>query len=317
MSIRISILFIFVVQLAFGQESAIVRPFEQGQLKQFPNVRDFTISADGVEAYFSAQSPLGELSTIMRIKYERGNWQAPELVAFSGQYMDIEAFLSPDGLQLYFASDRPLDKDSDEPKDFDIWYVQRANIDAEWSEPVNIGSPINTEHNEFFPSISINKNMYFTSNPPESKGKDDIYFAAWEDGVYAKAVSMSDSINSEGYEFNAYIAPDESFLIYSGYNRVDGQGSGDLYISYQKSDSTWSNAINLGPEINSGQMDYCPFVNLQTGTLYFTSRRSELGILRERFDSAEDFFNKVTSYENGFSRIYEVDFTEFLPDKEK
>jgi hypothetical protein len=36
---------------------------------------------------------------------------------------------------------------------------------------------------------------------------------------------MGDVINTESYEFNAYVAPDESFLIFSGYNREDGYGS--------------------------------------------------------------------------------------------
>jgi len=314
---RICILFLLSTSIAVAQQNTVVQPFSDGSLAQLVNARDFTINSDGLEAYFSAQSPLGELSAIMRIKYENGAWSAPELVAFSGKYMDLEPFLSPDGLQLYFASDRPLNENSDEPKDHDIWYVQRANKNDNWSKPINMGSPVNTEHNEFYPSVSMNKNVYFTSDPPDSKGKDDIYFAAWENGTYARPVSLSDSINSEGYEFNAYVSPNESFLIFSGYQRSDGHGSGDLYISYQNADSTWSQAVNLGPEVNSGQMDYCPFVHLPTSTLYFTSRRSELGMTKREFNSAEDFLHIVSSYENGFSRIYQVDVTEFLPEQVK
>ena len=66
-------------------------------------------------------------------------------------------------------------------------------------------------------------------------------------------------------------------------------------------------------EINSGHMDYCPFVDVKTRTLYFTSRRSNLGMIRSRFDFAQDFLNKVTGDENGLSKIYQVDFTEFMP----
>ncbi len=135
----------------------------------------------------------------------------------------------------------------------------------------------------------------------------------WADSTYTPPVSLSDSINSDGYEFNAFVAPDESFLIFSGYNREDGQGSGDLYISYFKTDSTWSNAMNLGLEINSAYMDYCPFVDLKTGTLYFTSRRSNLGMIKSRFESAQDFLNKVIADENGLSKIYQVDFSGFIP----
>ena len=55
----------------------------------------------------------------------------------------------------------------------------------------------------------------------------------------------------------------------------DGFGSGDLYISYRISDNVWTKAKNLGAEINSDKMDYCPYVDTKTNTLYFTSKRSD------------------------------------------
>ena len=65
-----------------------------------------------------------------------------------------------------------------------------------------------------------------------TKGKDDIFVSKWENGKYTEPVSLSDSINSDGYEFNAFIAPDESYIIFTAYQREDGFGSGDLYMSY-------------------------------------------------------------------------------------
>ena len=313
MSIKMSLFFILIGTMSIAQEKTVIPAFELGILRQFPNVRDFTMSHDGSEAYFSAQSPLGELSVIIRIEHNQGTWDHPEIVPFSGRYMDLEPFLSSDGLKLYFASDRPMNNDSKTPKDYDLWYVQRSNINDKWSKPINMGSAVNTEYNEFFPSIALNKNLYFTSDPPDSKGKDDIYFCEWKNGHYSKPISLSDSVNSDGYEFNAYVSPDESFLIYSCYNRSDGLGSGDLYISYQKADLSWTKAINLGPEINSEQMDYCPFVNLETKTLYFTSRRSNVEMPSDGFNSFQEFLNEVDGYENGLSRIYTCSFGNFLP----
>lgn len=119
-------------------------------------------------------------------------------------------------------------------KDYDVWYVERKNTDAPWSKPINLGKPVNTGHNEFYPSVSKNNNLYFTSDSPESKGKDDIFFSPWENEKYLQPLLLSDSINTEGYEFNSFVSQDESYLIFSGYNRKDGFGSGDLYISYHK-----------------------------------------------------------------------------------
>jgi hypothetical protein len=279
---------------------------------QFPNVRDFTISSTEDEAYFTAQSYLGELSVIITIKKENGKWSEPEIAPFSGKYQDLEPFLSPDGLRLYFVSNRPLSDHTAKPKDFDIWYVQREDQDSKWSNPINIGSPINTENNEFYPCVTINNNLYFTSDASNSKGKDDIFFCEWENGHYLDPISMSDSINSEGYEFNAFVSPDESFIIFSGYNRENGFGSGDLYISFQNTDGTWAKANNMGSEINSDKMDYCPFMDMKTKTLYFTSKRSQLDYESNGFTSIRDLLNKINKYENGLSRIYEVSIEEIL-----
>lgn len=108
---------------------------------------------------------------------------------------------------MYFSSNRPLEEGVGEVKDYDIWYVERLSIKSAWSAPVNMGYPINTESNEFYPSVSRLNNLYFTSDGPLSKGKDDIFVSKWRKGTYDLPVSLSDSINSDGIEFNAFIAP--------------------------------------------------------------------------------------------------------------
>ncbi len=280
-------------------------------LKEFQNVRDFTISRSEKEAYISAQSSFGELSAIIKISKTDNEWRDPEIASFSGQYNDLEPFLSPDNLKLYFVSNRPVHRDSLKVKDFDIWYVQRKSIKSNWSEPINLGAPVNTSYNEFYPSVAENNNLYFTCDYKSSKGKDDIFFSAWDKNKYTETVSMSDAINSEGYEFNAYVAPDESFLIFSGYQRKDGFGSGDLYISFKDEKNNWKKAINLGDNINSAQMDYCPFVDNETKTLYFTSKRNTF---KEKYDfkTIKDLLDELNKEENGLSKIYKVPFEKIL-----
>ena len=212
--------------------------------------------------------------------------------------------LSPDGLRLYFVSNRPLKENEKNKKDFDIWYVERENSASAWSKPVNLES-VNTPDDEFYPSLAQNKNLYFTRESKKAGTKDDIWFCEWKKSGYGKAVVLSDSINSSGYEFNAFISPDESFLLYTAYTRKEGFGSGDLYIS-RKKDGVWGKAKNLGEEINSNQMDYCPFFDPKTNTLYFTSKRNELP--QQEIKNYEDLLKVVNAYANGSSRIYQVNF---------
>lgn len=274
------------------------------ELSKFGNVRDFTLSSSGKEAFFSLQSPLGEISVIMCIKKTSDTWSEPFIVPFSGKFQDIEPFLSPDNLRLYFASTRPLKSTDDKAKDYDIWYVSRESLSTEWGSPINIGSPVNSEKNEFYPSLASNMNLYFTSDLSTSKGKDDIFLSIWDGNTYQEPISLSEAINTEGYEFNAYVSSDESFLIFTAYNRPDGLGSGDLYISFNDGNE-WLPAVNMGNQVNSDKMDYCPFVDINAMTLYFTSKRSKLNSDRS-YQNLNDLLKELSKYENGQSRLYKV-----------
>lgn len=284
-------------------QSKAIPAFEK--LSDIPNIRDFTLSKDGKEAYLTVQSPLEEISSIVVIRQENLNWSEPEVASFSGKFKDIEPFLSPDNLRLYFASNRPLTVNDTIPKDFDIWFVERANVTENWGEAKNIGAPINTTNNEFYPSLAENGNLYFTSDAMAFLRKDDIYFSEWKNKNYSTPVALNDSVNSKGYEFNAFISSDESMLIFTAYGREGGNGSGDLYISHRNKKGEWGSAKNLGNTINSEAMEYCPFYDSHSKTLYFTSKRSSFKAMND-FSNFESLKQEILKYENGLSRIYKV-----------
>jgi len=311
MKIIRNIVFPFVIVLAClsGVLTQTVSPALE-TISHYPKVRDFTMSPDGSEVYFTLQSPYEEVSVIAVLRKKGGKWKKAKLAPFSGKYKDIEASFAPDGLTLYFASNRPLQGEGDAKKDMDIWYVKRRTLKGEWSKPINMGAPINTTGDEFYPSIATNKNLYFTKEKSGPKGKPDIMFSGWNGSTYTTPVPLPDAINTDSDEYNAFIAPDESFVIFGGYRRKDGLGSGDLYISYRDADGNWSKAKNMGKGVNSRYMDFCPFVDWKTKTLYFTSRRSS--VTRKNFTTLGDFDSEIFKYENGLSRIYKISLTNIL-----
>ena len=148
-------------------------------LSKYSNFRDFTISTNQKEVYFTIQSNDEQVSRIAFIKKTNKKWSEPKLVPFTSKHRDIEPFLSSDGLKLYFASNRPLCDSISTSKDYDIWYVERKNNNEEWSKPINIGEPINTSNDEFYPSVTTKGNLYFTSESHNSLGKDDIFCSKW------------------------------------------------------------------------------------------------------------------------------------------
>ena len=297
---RCFVLFISLSCLLAGE----AEPFLMDQLKAFPSVRDIAITAGGNEVYFSAQSPLGEISVIMVMKKGMFGWKAPEIASFSGIHSDLEPFLHPNGLELFFVSKRPNNSHPEGKENYDIWKVTRPRQDAPWSEAENLGAPVNTPHNEFYPAITRSGDLYLTSDGPLSFGKDDILVAKKTTLGYAEPINLPGEVNTSGYEFNAYIAPDGSYLIYTGYGYEGSLGSGDLYISHADEQGVFAAPVHLKEGINSPQMEYCPFV--LGNTLYFTSRRSELNYPEDGFQSRSDLIKSLWQAQNGQSRIYQI-----------
>ncbi len=280
-------------------------------LFKYATVRDLAINRWGTEIYFGVQSTNSEISAIVWCKKnKKGKWSEPEVLSFSGKFNDLEPFLSWDNTRLYFVSNRPINKNDNKAKDYDIWYCER-NAAGFWGEPKNMGAPINTTENEFYPSVAKNGNLYFTNDGKRSKGKDDIFVCKLTDGKYCSPVSVSDSINTEGYEFNAFVGSNENYMIFTGYNKPDGMGSGDLYISYRKQDGTWSKAKNMD-KVNSKYMDYCPFVDEENKRLYFTSKRNEINSVFLKNLTIEEILEEINVYENGQSRLYSIDIGGYL-----
>jgi len=309
---RLAVVFSTCTLIAFGQNEVTVHSAME-LLKEFDKVRDFTMDASSSEAYFTIQSQTEDVSVISTSSKTGGAWTTPTIASFSGAYKDMEPFLSPDGLRLYFVSNRPLHDSISKTKDYDIWYVKRLSKSSAWSKPINMGAPINSEHNEFYPAMAQNGNFYYTGDRPESKGEDDIFFSEFKNGTYSEPISLDENINSEGYEYNAYISKDDTYLIFGGYNREDGQGSGDLYISFKNGLGEWSKAKPLPQPINSKQMDYCPFVDEKNNTLYFTSRR--ISNPQNPISNMQSLVQFLNSYENGNSRLYKanINLMQFQP----
>jgi len=296
MKIQIVVLLLCIVSECIGQDVEIVSK----QLNKYQNVRDFCISREGQEAYFTIQSPNQDLSQLVVVKNQK--WKTPKLLSFCDAYSYLEPFLSDDGKKLYFASNRPVNKADTISNDFDIWYVERNNINSQWSEPINLGIQVNSENDEFYPTVAINGNLYFTMDSKSGLGKDDIYFCKWNGKQYSEPILLNNNINSDGYEFNAFISSDERFIIYTRYNAKDGFGSGDLYISGKDENGEWKPAENMGNTINSKYMEYCPFYDSEKNTLYFTSKRSNL--LPKKFKNTKHYLETITGNENGLSKIY-------------
>jgi hypothetical protein len=215
------------------------------------------------------------------MKQVNGQWLYPEIVPFSGKYRDWNLNLSPDGKKLYYTSRRPTNENIEKgtpKKDNDIWVVEKTS--AGWSEPKNLGSPINTKKMDCYAAVTRQGTLYFHGfNYEDGKGKADIYRSRLVNGHYTKPENLGDAINSIHHDWDVFVAADESYLIFASVGRPDDMGYGDLYISFRKPDGSWTPAKNMGSPVNSTAPEICPAVSADGKYLFFTSFRAGSGDL--------------------------------------
>ncbi len=178
--------------------------------------------------------------------------------------------LSSNGNYMYFtACDRPGAFGS-----CDIYFSSYS--DGKWSEPSNVGSPVNTKSWESQPSISADgKTLYFSSSRPGGFGGKDLWYSMFtEKNIWSKPVNMGEKINSDGDEMSPFIHFDGKTLYFSSDGKV-GMGGFDIYYSRMNDDSTWAEPQNLGYPINSYNDELGLIIEAAGQKAYFSSVRDK------------------------------------------
>lgn len=275
--------------------------------------RDVAISSDEKEIYFCIAIGNYTYSTILYTKEVDGKWIAPEIVPFSGGpgVMDFEPALSADGSKLYFLSNRP---DGDEPVgDQDIWMVERTTGD--WGVPQNLGEPVNTDGGEFFPSVTSDGTLYFTRNEKGSR-LNQIFRSRWEDGAFLEPELLPAQVNCGTNRYNAFVAPDESYMIVPAVGMPDAYDGVDYYMVFRDENDNWSEPVNMGAEVNlDNARGWSPYVSPDGKQFFFmATRTNEIGEADWSYENLKTLYN---SPGNGKADIYWVDAGFFRILKEK
>ncbi len=265
--------------------------------------RDVAISPDGKEIYFCVAIGNYTYSTIVYTREVDGRWQAPEIVSFSGGpgVMDFEPAFSADGSKLFFLSNRP---DGDEPPgDQDIWVVER--VPGGWGEPLNLGEPVNTDGGEFFPSLTEEGTLYFSRNAPGS-GLNQIYRSRWAGGAFQEPELLPSQVNCGSNRFNAFVSPDESYIIVPVVGMTDAYDGVDYYIVFRNQDDQWSEPINMGASVNlDNARGWSPYVSPGGGYFFFmATRTTEVEAADWNYEKLVDLYH---SPGNGNADIYWMD----------
>ena len=283
-------------------------PFAPGLINVGVPVRDVAISPDGDEIYFGTEVGGFSFSTIMVTRRVGGVWTEPAPLPFMDTpgAMNMEPCLSPDGRRLFFFSTRPRAA-GEEPGNQDIWVMERAG--DSWGEPGNLGEPVCTDDSEYFPSVTRDGTIYFTRNPKAAPREAAIWRARWRDGAYQAPEKLPAQVNCGTTHYNAFVAPDESYVIVPTVGRTDGLGGTDYYVVFRNPDDTWQEPVNLGAAINTpDRPEWSPYVSPDGRCFFFMTSRfdptwREPGAVK----SWQDVRRMFTGPGNGYAQIWWVD----------
>ena len=220
-------------------------------------------SPDGTEVYWTTafRGPI----TFSRIV--DGRWTAPRPAPFLSEYGDGEPIFSPDGERLYFLSMRPLQPGAEAGKE-NIWYVEREGDG--WSEPQPVDAVVNEYRHHWLFSISETGTLYFASIRDGGYGRHDIYRSPRVNGVHQPPENLGSVINTDETEHTPFIAPDESYLLFSSSGHGLEMGTGfHFLISFPGQDGEWSTPVPLDHVTAPVEQPLCPLVTADGRFMFF------------------------------------------------
>jgi Tol biopolymer transport system component len=217
------------------------------------------------DLWFSVYEGSFDEQTIMFARRTESGWATPEVAPFSGEWGDRAPRFSPDGATILITSNRPRPGGA-RSGDMNIWRVERQ--DSGWSEPELLDSAVNSTASDIHPSVTDDA-IWVASNRDGGSGRSDFYRI----GADGEVVHPGPTLNDQLSQPDLWVSRDESWMILAITDHPDGHGGDDLYVSRNEG-GTWTTPVNLGPDINTDEYEYGPWVSADGEFLFFTSHRA-------------------------------------------
>ena len=254
------------------------------------NEGELTFADDGTMVYCSAREDLGAAPGdpkdlyIATFNAETGTWNKPENM---GQPVnaapatdkdplrkgdDREPWITKDGNTIYFKSDRLATSNPANANDLFVTH----KVNGKWTEPTLLAAPISTDAgNEHCPAIlNDGKTLCFASMRAGGFGGSDIWCSTQDaNGNWQNPINQGPNINTAAEEF--HFSQDNNGVVYFTSNRPGGFGGMDIYSAKQIGANQWSEAKNLGPQVNTANADMCPALHPDNKTITWFSNRQD------------------------------------------
>lgn len=185
---------------------------------------------------------------------------------------DLSPVITANGKRLYFGR-YPFVGNIGDPRTEDIWYTD-LQPDGTWGPAQNIGRPLNNGGANFLVSITPDENSMIVGN------------TYWENGA-PRGAGISGSVRTaDGWTVPREIRIDNYYnthqfaetcldpsgqVLMMAIQRTPTRGQRDLYVSRRRSDGTFTEPQNCGPQINTWGNEMTPFIAADGRTVYFAT----------------------------------------------
>lgn len=195
----------------------------------------------------------------------------------NSEYNELRPLIAPGANTLFFSRQNHPENIGGEKDDEDIWFSEKDPLTGDWLKAKNAGKPLNNKGPNFISSISANGeamllllgNAYYSKN----KMTQGVSMSQKkQDGSWAKPKNLDIANDYNLSEKANYFLTDDMKTIIMSVERKDSQGDRDLYVINLKKDGSWTEALNLGSQINSAAEEASPFLASDGKTMFFSSK---------------------------------------------
>ena len=216
-----------------------------------------SFSPDGSEFYFTRQNK------VMFTRLVDSVWMEPIATSFAGNF-SFEPFVTPDNKRIYYQTGKVSEGQM-------LMYTMYADrIKDGWSEEKDPGAafnPMKTMHI----SMANNGNIY-TTDISGGMGSESLGIIKMENGKYNKLERMGDPFNKTSNQQHPWIAPDESYIIFT-IRRPDHDPVSVLFCSFKDKQGKWTEPVELKLGMEAGQ----PYVSYDGKYLFFSAGNPRVG----------------------------------------
>ncbi len=197
----------------------------------------------------------------------------------NSQYPEYSPVVSLDGTALYYTIRKPWENNlSEQHIDkktglyLDDIYVCFLDEEMKWKEPIRLEF-CKPDRNEATVAINVEERVIYSYS--DLTGGGDIYYSDFKNNEFDDPQKyLAKNVNTEYWESHLTMSPNGD-LMYFVSNRPGGYGGRDIYESKKLPNGTWSEPVNMGPNINTAFDEDSPFISADEEYFYFASNGSK------------------------------------------